>query len=277
MRFPKLILTVCAVGAGSFVLLAQNSDQETYDKALRALRQQVAVSEGRSGSTGAPSGTLETEKERQARQALEALRGGTAPRALAAEPTSTGLTAQQRLDAEKERQARQSLYGNPTQVAAAGSLDAEKEAKARQALERLNRGGIDQRALAVTPAPTTRPAPAAAPAPAARPAPAATPAPAIAQQPARLPVATTYASLAPELEAKARTVLSGLIVAELGGADMTQMASTESVDAAPEAVARPAGPMTRREKLAALLEEYKLDVITPRQYQERRAEILASN
>ena len=78
-------------------------------------------------------------------------------------------------------------------------------------------------------------------------------------------------------EAAARAALEAQYQAAPAGQSLDAATTQPSVAAtAPAAVAKPA-PKTKKEKLADLLELYKDNSITPREYHEQRAMIMAGN
>ena len=276
MRFPKTLTFSCLLVVGAAVGYTQTAEQQ--EKALRSLRQFIAEKEtaprpapqaqtpapiaqpapaaedkvkaaqqalenlrgsGQTGQTGQASpSSLAEEKERKARAALDELRRSGARPAAPLTATTSGAATESPLTDTQEQKARTALGQSYTGATPGDALPSDAESRARAALERLR---SQPAAVAAVPAPAVQQpvaSPAATPAP---PVVAATPA-AAAAQPAAAPASLTVVEPAP----------------------------------IPVPAATPVA-VTKKDKLQEILELYIADQITPREYHDRRAQILAGN
>jgi hypothetical protein len=265
MRFPKTLTFSCLLVVGAAVGYSQTAEQQ--EKALRTLRQFIAEKEAAPAAPRAqtpppvaqPAPATE-DKVKAAQQTLENLRGSgqtgqVSPSSLpedkerkaraaldelrrsGARPAAPLTATTSPLTDTQEQKARTALSQVYTGAAPGSTLPADAESRARAALEQLRN---QQPAVAAVPAPAQAPVAPAAAAPA-RPAVVATPA-AAAAQPAAAPASLTVVEPAP----------------------------TPAPAATPVA-------LTKKDKLQEILELYIADQITPREYHDRRAQILAGN
>lgn len=263
MRFPKTLTFSCLLVVGAAVGYTQTAEQQ--EKALRSLRQFIAEKEAAPAAPRtqtpppvAQPAPADEDKVKAAQQALENLRGS----------GQTGQASPSSLAEDKERKARAALdelrrsgtrpaaplTATTSGAATTSPLTDTQEQKARTALSQAYTGAApggtlpadaESRARAALEQLRNQPA-----AVAAVPAPAATPG-----QPV---VAATPAAAA----AQPATAPASLAVVE--------PAPTPAPTATPVAV-------TKKDKLQEILELYIADQITPREYHDRRAQILAGN
>lgn len=268
MRFPKTLTFTCLLAVGTSVGYSQTADQQ--EKALRALHQYISQQESKTPAKSSPPPVAKpatANQEDAARKALEKMEEGKTP---AAASTATAVTTS----------------------ATPSALPSDEERKARAALDELRRAGARQ----ATPT-TSAPAVVTTPAPQttvqtvkSQPTPTPTPAPAVEVTTA------TPSALPADKEAKARAALEALAGANAAQPMETQPAVAASTPQAeqpkPEATSLTPAPlkeekemplaestaaMSKKEKLQQILNLYIADQISPREYHERRAAILAGN
>jgi hypothetical protein len=142
-------------------------------------------------------------------------------------------------------------------------------------LERRTRLELGASPKSVAPAPVMKPAPTpAAPVQAAKPVPSPVTKPVPAPS-APAPSRPVVAKPAPDSPAPTVAKTPTERPKPVPKASKEAAKTTKAAPAPATAPAAPAGPLTKREKLAELLERYKADKISPTQYQEERARILA--
>jgi len=273
MDIQKLLAVICAAtlaGAGS--LKAQSADTDAQAKAREALHQKIAELDGQ--PQAAPSNTVS--------QPVMTAPAATAPPVVvtpapAPAPAVTGSAV--------------------VTTAPSGALSPDQQQKVieamRQRMAELNgqpaaASPVPAPAPAYSPAPATVYTPAPAPAPAYSPTPAYTPPPAavvVSPAPAPAPVGS---QLSPEDQARVfeslhatKAALDAKDQPAIAPAANTPMAAAPAIQAtgipgnAPSAMAAPMISGSKQQRLAELLQLYKSDKITPAEYHQQRAKIVA--
>lgn len=272
MRFPKTLTFTCLLTVGTSVGFSQTADLQ--EKALRALRESIAADESHpkaAQSHSQPAATNQNQapssqdKIDAAQKALERMEG-----------TSSGAASSKAISEERERKARGALdelrrageqpkpvkqsgapltdteeqkartvltqsYSGSTAPGGGSTLTPDQEAKARAALERLEGPGVATTSSPAAVAPVEPPA---------------------AQPPQVVPA---VAATAPSTQAPAATAPS------------QAAPSTATTASAQVPIAVPPAEMNRNQKLQQILDLYIADKISPREYHEKRAAILAGN
>lgn len=266
MRFPKTLTFSCLLVVGAAVGYTQTAEQQ--EKALRSLRQFIAEKETAPSSapkaqTPAPvaqPAPAEEDKVKAAQQALENLRGS----------GQTGQASPSSLAEEKERKARAALDelrrsgARPAAPLTATTSGAATTSPLTDTLEQKARTALSQAYTGTTPGAEL---------------------PSDAESRARAALEqlrnqTTAVAAVPTTEAQqpATSAFPTTVAATPApaAAQPTAVATSQPVAETPAPAATPVA-VTKKDKLQEILELYVADQITPREYHDRRARILAGN
>lgn len=242
MRFPKTLTYCCVLAVGTAVVCVAQTDAEQQDKALNALRQFTAEKEGQA-SRGLTTRPVQESDDAAITKELE-------------QKAREAISQQEQAPQTEEKPVvvpTAAPTATTTTSTQESSIDTNEERTARGALDELRRADApvaEQQSVTAKTSPGN---------------------PANQETAVRAALDESYTSvptdntLSPGLEGGARATLesmaSGTAVATSG---------QSAVMAKPK-------PMTRKEKLNDLLEQYMDNTITPREYHQQRATIIAGN
>ncbi|HZQ47760.1 MAG TPA: hypothetical protein VFC07_12150 [Verrucomicrobiae bacterium] len=237
MHIPKLLAVVCLAALGASSLHAQRPDTDIQAKAREKLREAMAALDTQ--QTAAPTNTppAKPSKPLRPKKTVTPSPAAPPPAAVVVTPSQPAQTAPGNSKPDAEAKAREQLRR------AAAELEAQKP----------------QPAVAITPAPVAPAQP----------------------KPVAKPIVKVNAEKKPVKPAEVKTVdkTNQWVVEQPapGPKKQPKVSKTAVVAPAPIAVAPPMapGPASKEQRLGELLRLYKSDKITPADYHEQRAKILA--